>query len=148
MSITSLDTLDSSSSWGFKLFRRKGGDFSICAHLSSFAVVFCQIECAWRATACCSCLFQESCTLTLHQQWKQKADSRWTSPNIGETKLEYSRWGKSVAQKVERVFILVNNEITKASKTTEFRNSPSSHVPRMPMGSRFGASAIKLTLIN
>ncbi|KRX82907.1 hypothetical protein T06_1056 [Trichinella sp. T6] len=45
------------------------------------------------------------------------------------------RWGKSVAQKVERVFILVNNEITKASKATEFRNSPSSHVPCMPMGS-------------
>ncbi|KRX13209.1 hypothetical protein T07_12827 [Trichinella nelsoni] len=58
-------------------------------------------------------------------------------------KSQYWRWGKSVAQKVERVFILMNNEITEASKTTEFRNSPSSHVPRMPMGSRFGASAIK-----
>ncbi|KRZ77394.1 hypothetical protein T10_9026 [Trichinella papuae] len=28
---------------------------------------------------------------------------------------------------------MVNNEITKVSETTEFRNSPCSHVPCMPM---------------
>ncbi|KRZ10960.1 hypothetical protein T11_7884 [Trichinella zimbabwensis] len=46
---------------------------------------------------------------------------------------QYWRWAKSVARKVERVFIMVNNEITKASETTEFRNSPCSHVPCMPV---------------